>query len=318
MSIGSVLVATSNDKVKYDKTCKQLMANRQLLARLLKGFVPEFRDCPLEAIENEYIEPESIRADAVPVERNLSNIEGLNTEDATANEGTVRYDVLFNAISPEEGGRIIVGLRMNVELQNDYYPGYPLEKRALYYCARNLSSQFGTITEQTDYGKLVKVYSIWLCIGDNIPITDANTATMYSMHEECLVGGTRKKREDYDLMTAIIIRATNKAGTDNRTIKLFANLFDSSMGYREKIEYLEDEGISVRDIAKEVKAVCNLSYAIEQKGRAEGLAEGRISERNSIILRMHNLRVEEIMEYADETRDNVIKVLKDNGYTPVF
>ena len=69
-------------------------------------------------------------------------IRGLNTEDSTINEGTVTYDIRFRAIVPGTGERI--SLIINVEAQNDFYPGYPIVKRNLYYCCRLVSSQYGT------------------------------------------------------------------------------------------------------------------------------------------------------------------------------
>ena len=60
-----------------------------------------------------------------------------------------------------DGGEI--GLYINIEAQNDIYPGYPLEMRAVYYCARLLCSQLKTVSRETNYEGLNKACSIWLC-----------------------------------------------------------------------------------------------------------------------------------------------------------
>lgn len=61
----------------------------------------------------------------------------MSTEDKSPNEGTVTYDIRFYAAAPGSQGRI--GLILNVEAQSDFYPGYPLVKRGIYYCCRMVS-----------------------------------------------------------------------------------------------------------------------------------------------------------------------------------
>ena len=46
--------------------------------------------------------------------------------------GTVTYDIRFRAIVPDSEEQI--ALIIHVEAQNDFYPGYPLIKRGIYYC----------------------------------------------------------------------------------------------------------------------------------------------------------------------------------------
>lgn len=58
--IKHILLATPDGKAKYDAALKSLLANKQLLARILKHFVPEFTYYSLEDIEQKYIEPETI------------------------------------------------------------------------------------------------------------------------------------------------------------------------------------------------------------------------------------------------------------------
>ena len=50
-----------------------------------------------------------------------------------------------------------------MEAQNQFYPGYPLIKRGIYYCCRMVSSQYGTVFTSSHYEKIKKVYSIWIC-----------------------------------------------------------------------------------------------------------------------------------------------------------
>ena len=69
---------------------------------------------------------------------------------------------VFFAVAPVSGE--LIRLIINIEAQNDYYPGYPLIKRGLYYCSRMISAQYGTEFTGSHYEQIKKVYSIWICI----------------------------------------------------------------------------------------------------------------------------------------------------------
>lgn len=49
-------------------------------------------------------------------------------------------------------------------MQRKHKPGYPLVRRADFYAARMLSSQKGTVTEDTVYEDLQPVYTIWVTL----------------------------------------------------------------------------------------------------------------------------------------------------------
>ena len=78
-------------------------------------------------------------------------ISGMDTEDKSVREGTVTYDIRFRAIVPDSEEQI--ALIINVEAQNDFYPGYPLIKRGIYYCSRMISSQYGREFTGSHYKK---------------------------------------------------------------------------------------------------------------------------------------------------------------------
>lgn len=117
-------------------------------------------------------------------------IRGVKNEDSTIQEGTITYDIRFLAIVPGTGETI--RLMINVEAQNDFYPGYPIIKRALYYCSRMISSQYGSEFTETHYENIKKVYSIWIC--SNPPKKRENTITRYFIQEEDLVGKVSERK----------------------------------------------------------------------------------------------------------------------------
>ena len=112
----------------------------------------------------------------------------MNTEDVSLLEGTVRYDIRFLVSLSKEKAQI--GLIVNVEAQNRFDPGYPLLKRGIYYCCRMISSQYGTEFTGADYGKLKKVYSIWLCTDPTVRFR--NTINRYFVAENHMVGKEKR------------------------------------------------------------------------------------------------------------------------------
>ena len=151
-------------KAKYDQTMKELLSDRQVLAWILKRFVPEYQNCELEDIEKKYIQAETIMVSKIGMEQDSETIQGIRNEDTVQGEATVFYDVLFHVWYPGMNGKQI-GMYLNLEAQSDYYPGYPIEPRGIYYAARRLTAQLKRIDKDTNYGSLQKVYSIWLCMG---------------------------------------------------------------------------------------------------------------------------------------------------------
>lgn len=171
---------------RYDSICKKLLSYKIILAWIMKECMTEYNNCTIDEIAEKYIEgaplisEEAVHRDEV----STSVIAGMNTEDNSISEGTVTYDILFNAIAPASGE--LIDLIINIEAQSDFYPGYPLIKRMIYYCSRMISSQYGTVFEHSRYDKIRKAYSIWICT--NPPKERSNTITRYSIQEEHILG----------------------------------------------------------------------------------------------------------------------------------
>ena len=135
------------------------------------------------------------------------------TEMKSVTEKLIRYDVHFMARNPRlSDEHLIVRLHIDLEIQNDYRPSapkYPIIKRGIYYCARELSAQMGRLTAMTNYDDLEKVYSVWIC-NENIPERERNTISAYRIAKEDIWGSVEEDEAIYDLMTAIIIRRGSK------------------------------------------------------------------------------------------------------------
>lgn len=268
----------SRAKEIYDESCKNILANKIILAWIMKSCMKEYKDCSIHDIADHYIEgtPEisqrEVHRDEAPAS-DPGKIRGENTEDKAVNEGIVRYDILFRAILPQ--GQEKIELIINIEAQKDFYPGYPLIKRGIYYGCRMISSQYGTIFTNSHYEKIQKVYSIWICF--NPPEKRKNSINIYSVKEKSVVGKVKEKEADYDLLTAVMICLDSgkeeKEGTEESEIlRLLEVLFSTEKELKEKEKILENEyGITMTyEEKEEVEKMCNLSEYVWEKGLTYG------------------------------------------------
>lgn len=96
----------SRAKEIYDESCKNILANKIILAWIMKSCMKEYKDCSICDIADHYIEgiPEisqrEVHRDEAPAS-DPGKIRGENTEDKAVNEGIVRYDIMFRAILPQ-------------------------------------------------------------------------------------------------------------------------------------------------------------------------------------------------------------------------
>lgn len=223
---------------KYDNACKKLFQNKEIIAPVLKEVVPEYKNSTVEEVIR-CIDANSIQD--IPVGDIPLQMEGLPTEFSAVNEKLIRYDVHFKAVNPKLSDEsLCIHLHIDLEIQNNYRPtnpSYPIIKRGIYYAAREISQQLGTLTEQTNYGQLQKAYSIWIC-NERIPIALQNTVTMYSIKKSDIIGTTDEPEKDYDLMTVILIRRGKQDA-----IPIFDYLSGIFQCDREKIaKYVDVEG----------------------------------------------------------------------------
>ena len=127
--LSQALEEESKRENQYDEKGKYLISHKECLARIMQQCIPEYKDCSLDEIREEYIEGTPMVM-TVPVHKNATNsemIRGMNVEDTSINEGTVRYDIRFYALTP---GKDQVEVIINVEIQNQKNVGYHLVKRA--------------------------------------------------------------------------------------------------------------------------------------------------------------------------------------------
>lgn len=281
----------ADDRAKYDAAARRLVSQKAVLAYLLRSALDEFANVPLKQIAEEFIEGKPQVSEAAvhqdhpdagtPEDERLNEslngsdrIGGMPTEDVSVREGTVRYDIRFMALTPGKTDRIEI--IVNIEIQNNDTPGYPIPKRGIYYGSRLISAQKGTVFQGQEFGRIKKVASIWICEDTALGRSDA--VNEYRFTENCRCGGYREAEENYDLIRVVILRLGEKgeqSGDD--AVRLLSRIFSTERTAEEKKKILSEEfHIEItEEISREVSRVCNLSMGIYDKGMREGMREGR-------------------------------------------
>lgn len=296
-------------EARYDEQVKRLLANKLILATIMQGCVEEYRGCTVTEIAG-YIENEpeigSVGVHADDTNRDIDGtIRGASTEDVTATEGVVRYDIRFYAKAPGEDG--LISLIINVEAQNRYDPGYPLLKRALYYCSRMISAQYGTEFTKSEYGNIKKVYSIWVCTQP--PKEYRNTITQYSIQEKQLVGHAEESVKNYDLMSAVMIRLGSESDANySGLLKFLEVLLSTEKSAAEKKTVLQTEFDlpMTQEIESEVQTMCNVSQGVLEKGIEKGILQGRSLGRDERTLEL----IRNLMASTKQSAEQVMALLR--------
>jgi hypothetical protein len=271
----STYQANTTERQKFDEAFKKFLSEKIILAWIMKSCVVECRDLDVTYIAEHCIEgtPEVGKIPVLPDETNTPLIEGVNTEDTSMTEGTVRYDIRFRAVIP--GSDAPIQLILNCEGQSDFHPGYPLITRAVYYCSRMISSQYGKEFDHFHYEMIKKVYSIFICTKP--PKRMEHTINAYHITEGNLVGHAVLNVKHYDLLTAVMVCLGNPDTADEGSVlRLLDVIVSGKMNAGEKMQLLENDFQipMTRAIEGKVSEMCNVSQGIYESGVEDGLSQG--------------------------------------------
>ena len=201
--VGTALTAIESEKMQYDKNIKEILADVQVLARIIKYTVKEVQELSIEDIMR-CIDTQSIEIGAAPIEPGLTNfkkIETIQAEDYIPNEGYITFDIRVSFVYQKKQMKLII----NIEAQKStdvHKLQYHLENRMIYYLSRLISSQKQTEFFHSDYDDIRKVYSIWICMDakedeDSIDKVELKPTNLY---------GKAFRFEELDKLCGIIIR----------------------------------------------------------------------------------------------------------------
>ena len=229
-------VLTADIKAQYDAQCKLVLSQKEVLAWILQGVAEEFALLSREEIKACIEGMPWISSVSVAPGGTGGRITGLETESRIEGEGRVVYDIRFPANLPGHGR--LVRLLIDVEAQKDYYPGYQLPTRGIFYGARMISSQLGTEFSGSNYDGLKKVYSIWICMG--VPKKIGNAVTEYRMEKRDIRPGFPDRREAYDKLSVIMIGLNGQAGCGEGFLGMLNTLFSTQLDVRQKKAILQE------------------------------------------------------------------------------
>ena len=270
--LGNTIEAVDFAKTRYDKNVKEILADIQVLARIVKHTVAEVRQLSISEIMS-CIDRGSIRIGAVPMEPGLTNAERIDsyqTEDSLPNEGYVTYDIRFMMAVASAALEIII----NIEAQqtSDFKKlGYHLENRIVFYLARLISSQKGINFVKSEYDNIKKVYSIWICMD---AADDEDSVNSISLKSDC-VFGKQCNFPQLDKMCGMVIRIRNNenaAESRNKLIAMLEDLLSNQDSETKKTKLEEKYAMKITtELEGRFDSMCNLSEVVEERGIEKGI-----------------------------------------------
>ena len=305
-------IDTVADRAKYDNCAKKLLAFKAIDAWILKYCTKEFSFYSVEYIMEHCmsgkveVSEHAVHQDQLNRDQRTNGNEQvtmMNSESSSVNEGTVYFDVRFNASMP--GIKEPITLIINLEIQTKDKPGYELVTRGMYYCARMISEQYGTVFTNEHYEKLQKVYSIWIC-----PTTAKvrrNGISRYHTIEDSLLGGINVEQSKYDLIEVVVVNLGDaESNAELGLLDLLNTLFSPKIKADDKKKVLSEKyNIAMtEELESEVQRMCNLSTAIANEARDEGRVEGRVEGVDLMAKLMKILLAEKRYSDAEKASDD--------------
>lgn len=297
----------------YDAAAKKVISMKIILAWILKYCVKEFKNTDIQAIKEKYIlgTPEVATIPVMPDQTNAQRIRGENTEDKTITEGTTTFDIRFQARSPD-GQKLT--LIINIEAQQSVHLTYPLVKRALYYGSRLISSQRDIEFRHSEYDKIKKIYSIWLCMESP---TQKSGITRYMTQEISEYGTIKENRNNYDLQQIVMVYiGDDRKHLRNKFLRMLYDLFKSSKTAREKKKTLQQKyqiALAPKD-ERSVDTMCNLSIGVYRRGFEEG--EERREKEMIIEMLLQKISLDVIANISKCTKE-YIKQIADEKHISI-
>ena len=234
----------------YDYQSKYVLSRPLFLAYILHHCISEFKKIPIGIIASDCIHDISIN------QKEVHRLSPFITqfEDDTLKEGKAVFDIFFMAHLPESDQDI--DFYINIEIQDDFYPGYPLSARGVYYGGRMLSMQYEDQIKGSHYENLKKVYSIWICL--NPPKEERGSITEISLDKKVHVGYNRIRKEDYDKLSVILLYLSRES--EEEILGFLQTLLDETIQSERKLEILEKDYGIVMDSKTRKTTIYKVKY----------------------------------------------------------
>lgn len=250
-------ITTSKQTTMYDHLCKMIIGNEEVLSRIIKAAVDEANHLSIGKIRR-LIEGVHVGNRIVNPHFHLVDKKGFIKD-----EGMVYYDILCYIDVPQEDGKNI-RVYLNVEIQNNPYPGYSIITRGYAYVSRIVSEQWGSEYDDKNYDGMKKVYSLWIM--PKAPKRKDGYMNVYETNERIICGTTVEEKEIYD--KGVILAIYLNKEHDELLTPLMV-LLNNVLDYKEKQRIIEEYGLNTKKIESEVKDMCDLGKSIVLEARNE-------------------------------------------------
>ena len=212
---------------KQDGVAKMLFTHKQIVAWILRECFPEFKGYPLDFIIDNCLDC-------------LDDVDYL-IGDTTHGSGGTDMDVCIHVRLPQDLEtkiRIII----NIEIQNDFYPGYNIIKRGIYYECDLIAREKETVFTDSHYDDMKKVYTVWICL--QAPVKLANTFERYGMAKlnlEDEIHAIHQNGAPYDLLDMVMIYLNNESQEGGGPfMAMMRTLFSPTLSKEEKLKILKE------------------------------------------------------------------------------
>ena len=252
---------------KQDGVAKMLFTHKQIVAWILRECFPEFKGYPLDFIIDNCLDC-------------LDDVDYL-IGDTTHGSGGTDMDVCIHVRLPQDL-ETKIGIIINIEIQNDFYPGYNIIKRGIYYECDLIAREKETVFTDSHYDDVKKVYTVWICL--QAPVKLANTFERYGMAKlnlEDEIHAIHQNGAPYDLLDMVMIYLNNECQEGGGPfMAMMRTLFSPTLSKKEKLKILKErysitftqEDDKMNDFIEYVKQV-NLKLG-EEIGEERGLKLG--------------------------------------------
>ena len=262
--ISKTLSALGDGVARVDEKIKALLADKQILARILKYSVEEFKEYDILEIIDRI---EGVEILEVPVDAGLSHkdrsefgkISGSNTEDNVPGEGVIYYDIRFNVTKGKKRIKVLINIEAQATTSVSTL-GYHIENRMTYYLSRMVSAQKEQEFFGSDYDKMKEVISICMDARRN-----QDSIIEYQLRPEVKFGKDIQP-EEITLLRGILIKIRGRKNMKQSKNKLI-----------EMLEYLIADH-SAEEKKNYLKSECGVELTKELEGKVEAMGEsmGRV------------------------------------------
>lgn len=307
--ISKTLSALGDGVAKVDEKIKALLADKQILARILKYSVEDFKEYDILEIINRIEEVEILE---VPVDAGLSyksknefgKISGSNTEDNVPGEGVIYYDIRFNVTKGKKRIKVLINIEVQATTSVSRL-GYHIENRMTYYLSRMISAQKEQEFFGSDYDKIKEVISIWICMDAR---KNEDSIIEYQLRPEVKFGENIHP-EEINLLKGILIKirgGKNMTQSKNKLIEMLEYVI-ADHSVEEKKNYLKNEcGVEMtKELERKVEAMGeSMGRAILQGMLEDAWDKGVAQERRNTEKERENLQRER--ENTQKEREHAI------------